>query len=747
MLNGNFANCYGLKQFQLSNINFSQCNKAIIYAPNGVMKSSLSQVFDDISKGKPTKDRIFNNVVSAYSITHYTSQYTFSSANPSATPSATDRIYVVNTFADSFDFTKETVSTLLADETTRNAYNVLMEQFSGEVRQIEEKLRTLTGLTKPQIKGKLINDLGLSATADWTDIFEKIHESLTERETLGFLDDCQYAELFNDKVLAIYSKREFVNSIEEYITNLNSLLVDNPVLNERFTDRNAETLGKELAKHNIFNAQHTICLKDGSTIIHSLDEWNTIVSEQLDRLYSTPELSTVFQKLKGLLTKNTETSRLRDIIVAHREIIPYFNNIDVFKKQVWLDCFSKLDLPFEQYYSRISQYTEQIRGLYEQAAAQSQRWQTIVAEFNRRFRVPFEVQIENKANFLLKDEAPNLSFKYTRGITVQQTATLKKDDLMVSLSTGEKRALYLLYILFDLERIRQQASAGGGQFLIIADDIADSFDYKNKYAIIEYLNDLANTNGIDLLMLTHNFDFYRTIKMRLGVSRSNCFIAQRDEDGVVSMTVFRYQKDFFKQVIIAEIKDGNITTDEKKKLLFSSIPFYRNLCEYSGKEDAYLKLTSFLHLKTNPIDTVAVNISELWNIINPFLDNATFTGTDEPYYDALIRIANSCVADTTNEVLLDNKLVIAIAIRLKTEKFLQQTLIANGQTCVDATSNQTREWFLQALPFLTDEQKDVVEEVNLITPESIHLNSFMFEPLIDISDWSLKELYRKVSAL
>lgn len=747
MLSGNFANCYGLKQFQLSNINFSQCNKAIIYAPNGVMKSSLSQVFDDISKGKPTKDRIFNNVVSAYSITHYTSQYTFSSANPNATPSATDRIYVVNTFADSFEFTKETVSTLLADETTRNAYNVLTEQFSGEVRQIEEKLRTLTGLTKPQIKGKLINDFGLSATADWTDIFEKIHESLAERETLSFLDDCQYAELFNDKVLAIYSKREFVNSIEEYITNLNSLLVDNPVLNERFTDRNAETLGKELAKHNIFNAQHTICLKDGSTIIHSLEEWNTIVSEQLDRLYSTPELSTVFQKLKNLLTKNTEVSRLRDIIVAHREIIPYLNNIGNFKKQVWLDCFSKLDLPFEQYYSRISQYTEQIRGLYEQAATQSQRWQTIVTEFNRRFRVPFEVQIENKANFLLKDEAPNLSFKYTRGITDQQTATLKKDDLMVSLSTGEKRALYLLYILFDLERIRQQASAGGGQFLIIADDIADSFDYKNKYAIIEYLNDLANTNGIDLLMLTHNFDFYRTIKMRLGVSRSNCFIAQRDEEGIISMTVFRYQKDFFKQVIISEIKDGNITTDEKKKLLFSSIPFYRNLCEYSGKDDAYLKLTCFLHLKTNPIDTLSVNISDLWNIINLFLDNATFAGTDETYYDALVRIANSCVADTTNEVLLDNKLVIAIAIRLRTEKFLQQILIANGQNCVDAASNQTREWFLQALPFLTNEQKEIVEEVNLITPESIHLNSFMFEPLIDISDWSLKELYRKVSAL
>jgi len=747
MLNGSFANCYGLKQFELPNINFGRCNKAIIYAPNGVMKSSLSKVFDDISKGTPTEDRIFNNVVSAYSITHYTSRYTFSSANTGNELVPADCIYVVNTFADSFEFTKETVSTLLADETTRNAYNVLMEQFSGEVTQIVEKLRTLTGLTKPQIKQKLICDFDLPTTADWTDIFEKINEIYAESETLTFLDDCKYVELFNDKTVVIYSNREFINSIEEYITNLNSLLVDNPILSERFTDRNAETLAKELSKNNLFNAQHTICLKDETTIIRSLDEWNAVVNTQLDRLYATPELSTVFKKLKNLLTKNAEGSRLRDIIIAHREIIPLLSDIVNLKKQVWLDCFSKLDLTFEQYYSRISQYTTQIRDLYEQASAQSQRWNAVVDEFNRRFRVPFEVQIENKANFLLKDEAPNLTFKYSRGVANQETATLRKEELMKSLSTGEKRALYLLYILFDLERIRQRASAGGGQFLIIADDIADSFDYKNKYAIIEYLNDLANTTGIDLLMLTHNFDFYRTIKSRLGVARANCFIAQRNEEGVVSISEFKYQKDFFKQVIIANINDGNIATDEKKKLLFSSIPFYRNLCEYSGEETAYNKLTCFLHLKTNPMDTTTANISDLWDIIKPFVRNATFSGTDESYYDALIRIADSCVADTTNEVLLDNKLVIAIAIRLRAEKFLQQVIVSNGQICVDAASNQTRNWFIQAEPFLTQSQKDVIEEVNLITPESIHINSFMFEPLIDISDWTLKELYNKVASL
>lgn len=746
MLNGHFENCYGLKRFNLPNINFSRCNKALIYAPNGVMKSSLSKVFDDISKGSATSDRIFQNVISSYSVTHYTSQYVFSSANATQLP-ATDKVYVVNTFNNSFEFTKETVSTLLADETTRNAYNVLMAQFSGEIKQIEEKLRVLTGLTKPQIKGRLITDLGLTGTADWTDIFEKLNELYSTRQTLEYLNDCTYLELFNDKVMAVYGKREFLASIEEYISSLNTLLENNPILNDRFTDRNAETLGKEMAKHNLFDAQHTIHLKDGITVIHSLDEWNSAVNEQLDRLYSTPELSAAFQKLKKLLTSNGEVSRLRDIIAAHREIIPALRNIPALKVQTWLDCFSKLDVPFTDYYHNISQYTTQIKALYEQASAQSARWQAVVNEFNRRFRVPFEVQIENKANFLLKDEAPNLSFKYTRGTVAQQSATLKKDDLMVSLSTGEKRALYLLYILFDLERIRQQATAGGGQFLIVADDIADSFDYKNKYAIIEYLNDLGNTSGIDLLILTHNFDFYRTVKLRLDVARNNCYIAQRDEEGIVSVTEFKYQKDFFKNVVIAGIKDGNITNDTKKKLLISSIPFYRNLCEYSGKDIEYSKLTCFLHLKTTPLDTLAVKISDLWNLINPFLNNTFFSGADEDYYSSVIRIASACATDTTNEVLLDNKLVIAIAIRLLTEKFMKNTLILNGQVCSDAGSNQTREWFNQVKPFLTSEQISVIEEVNLITPESIHLNSFMFEPLIDISDWTLKDLYTRVTNL
>lgn len=203
-------------------------------------------------------------------------------------------------------------------------------------------------------------------------------------------------------------------------------------------------------------------------------------------------------------------------------------------------------------------------------------------------------------------------------------------------------------------------------------------------------------------------------------------------------------KNYFKNVIIAGISGGQIDTDNKKKLLIASVPFYRNLCEYSGKDDDYLKLTCFLHQKTTPLDTGSIKLSDLWSIVSCYLDNQAFSGSDESYFSALQRIANSIVALSTDEVSLENKLIMSIATRLTAERFLKRRLLENGQVCVDSQSNQTRDWFNQAKVYLTPSERGLIDEVNLITPESIHLNAFMYEPLIDISDWALKELYQKV---
>jgi hypothetical protein len=40
-----------------------------------------------------------------------------------------------------------------------------------------------------------------------------------------------------------------------------------------------------------------------------------------------------------------------------------------------------------------------------------------------------------------------------------------------------------------------------------------------------------------------------------------------------------------------------------------------------------------------------------------------------------------------------------------------------------------------------------LERVALMTPENIHLNSFMYEPIVDMSDEHLRKLYADVCAL
>ena len=48
-------------------IDYSNNNVAVIYAPNGTMKSSLAKTFEAIRDGKPVEEKVFGNI-SSYDI-------------------------------------------------------------------------------------------------------------------------------------------------------------------------------------------------------------------------------------------------------------------------------------------------------------------------------------------------------------------------------------------------------------------------------------------------------------------------------------------------------------------------------------------------------------------------------------------------------------------------------------------------------------------------------------------------------
>lgn len=170
MLSGKFENCYGLKNFELKEIDFTNSNKAIIYAPNGVMKTSFSNVFDDISKGNKTIDRIFTNLSSSYKVQYYSSTYTNTQL------SRNDNIYVVKSFDEKFELSKETIGTLLADEKTRKDYGILISKFSEELLEFKSTLSRLSGFSQKDMELQIRKDFKIDKKADWADIFNKLNE-------------------------------------------------------------------------------------------------------------------------------------------------------------------------------------------------------------------------------------------------------------------------------------------------------------------------------------------------------------------------------------------------------------------------------------------------------------------------------------------------------------------------------------------------------------------------------------------
>jgi hypothetical protein len=77
------------------------------------------------------------------------------------------------------------------------------------------------------------------------------------------------------------------------------------------------------------------------------------------------------------------------------------------------------------------------------------------------------------------------------------------------------------------------------------------------------------------------------------------------------------------------------------------------------------------------------------------------------------------------------------------------TKIADPAFVNSITANQSQALLAEFTKRFNGEVENiqVVQRVVLMTPENIHLNSFMYEPILDMSDEHLRKLYKDVLAL
>jgi len=305
---------------------------------------------------------------------------------------------------------------------------------------------------------------------------------------------------------------------------------------------------------------------------------------------------------------------------------------------------------------------------------------------------------------------------------------------MQVLSTGERKALYVLNVIFEIQR-RNRAKQ---ETLVVVDDIADSFDYQNKYAIIQYLKDISEDGLFKLIIMTHNFDFFRTIEGRF-VGYPHCLMASKNPQGI-SLA----QATGIRNIFANDWKD-NFFRDQKKKI--ASICFLRNLIEMTtGEKDPnYETLSSMLHWKADSVKLTSGQLDAVFNAVCK--SEGKSANPAKLIHELIAEEADACLAADPG-LNLENKIVLAVATRLAAERYMIGK-IKDTKFVAEIKANQTQALIgkFKSKFSKAEETIRILDRVGLMTPENIHVNSFMYEPIVDMSDEHLKRLYTDVKNL
>ena len=755
-LNVRLENCYGIKSLDYD-FSFETSNTFSIYAPNWIMKTSFAKTFHQLQKWEEPCDEMFKSRVTKCVIIDETKK-----------PIDKDSIFVIQPYEKWYKASSESTSILLLRDKYRDDYEVEKQKIQESEDTFLQKVAWNMWLWKRQLAKEEIlkvfdsNNLydvilWLKANIDsWSSIYnEVLYNALFNAAAYKFL-------LVNQKL------------IKEYIESYNNLISSSEYLWSDFNHYRAKKLWDALSKMKFFKDGHKVSLFNSKTSSHDADiqdyqEYKTKIEEEEQNLYNNPDLKEKLGKIDKAI-KNADLEHLRDYLFENQRLLTKLSNPDWFRKELLIDYFIFHKSEFDNLFDTIKTSKWNIDIILTKANEDKELWNKSIKEFNSRFiNLPFCLDVQNIDEMITKNAKASILFKFKDIENNQETST-DEASLLKILSQGEKRALYLLNIIFEVQARKEKKQ----ETLYIIDDIADSFDYKNKYAIIEYLRDIAQDDNCKIIFLTHNFDFFRTINGRLNIQKEDAskwllskrLFASREEKEI-TLNKFIYEDNPFKEW------KNNLN----EKNIIALIPFVRNLIEYwKGIKTDYNTLTHLLH-KKNKINydkkwytlwtsiafdallwhftimpTTDIKFSDIKDIFNDYLwvvFPANIDGSKEIFpliYDLCIWIIN--------ESTLENKIVLAIWIRLQAEEFIINKI--KGLTNVDKIKQSQTSRLIKKIKrhinnwSISDVDENtikILDSVNIMTPENIHLNSFMYEPILDMDIVELKRLYKKVKEL
>ncbi|MCK4945035.1 MAG: hypothetical protein KAS59_02105 [Alphaproteobacteria bacterium] len=720
----NFKNCYGIPSLEEKFDFKNNTHRAYtIYAPNGAMKTSFTRVFEDLSNGKKPKEERYNRTTTCV-------------VEANETTIAQETIYVLKAEMD-ISADSSSITNILVDPKNKARYDELLVDLDKLKIKLIKGLSKSSSLKQSEIEQAILRDW---QEDDFSACIEKIRDVSFKED----LSPYTYNTVFDPKALALLKSKEFILKAKEFNQRYQKLFEQAGSIYKKgvFNPSKAETSFKTLNKHGFFAGGHRVHLKDEDSSI-SKEE----LDEKLKAIHANIDGDTDLKKIKDGLAKNAQTDALAELIeeLSTFQFDCFLENLkpenqNQFRKELW--AFYIQNSPDAAgYLKTYADSKDEIQGIESEAAKSAPRWEKAIELFNDRFvDMPFTLSVVDQAKTVLgrKDRA-QLKFTFTDG---EDTAEYLRNEVKSTLSQGERRALYLLNFIFDVEERKMNSI----ETVFVLDDVADSFDYKNKHAIIQYLRDLTEVNFFHQIILTHNFDFFRALSQGNGgfVHRARCLMTSKGNNNI-SLSPAEGISNYFVKVWKPKVISN-------KCVLYATISFTRNIIEYTqdyNNNPDYLKLTSLLHWKQ---DTDQITVGQYLDIYNKTFNTTHNTDDTDKLINVLYTEAQSICNQTTHTGLnLEDKVLLSISTRIKAEKFLTDELrnIKNDTNYwYQGTSDQFR-GLLEEYKSQANNATDIriLEKVGITVNSNIHLNSFMYEPILDLTIDHLIALYIEVSGL
>lgn len=478
----NLQNCFGIRQLEHV-FDFSKQNSVLIYAPNGVMKSSFAKTLSCIAKND--KKDIPRDLI----YTHRVSKANVLLNDKNIAP---NMILVADAEKDINNNDK--ITTLLASKELKDQYDDIYRSLDGAKNDFLKQLKEIS--QSSDCENEIISTF---KNTDRDDVYACLLSIRNEIQTAYPCFTFKYNDIFDKKGKVKSFLEKYKDLIENYFREYAKLLEKSVFFHTNdegnsFGTYQARQIIESVGDDAFFDAKHKLLLNNGKEIV-SKEELQQMYDAELRKILDDDKLRGVFDKIDTAIGTNAELRAFKIAIEKDNSIITELVDYEGFQKRVWYGYLHTKKTEVEQLLELYLSKKKELAQLLNNAKKEKEIWKDIVDLYNDRFYVPFRVAIKNQEDVILKQETANLVFLYKDegdGDFVEK----QRNEIIEVLSRGERRAFFILQLLFEIE-VRKQ---GQQESLIVLDDIADSFDYKNKYAIIEYIVDLNKDNLFKMIL-------------------------------------------------------------------------------------------------------------------------------------------------------------------------------------------------------------------------------------------------------